>query len=99
MIQEIDGWAECIYLDMKGAFDKVPQRLLWKLEYVGGWEETVENEAISWQTQSKAGGLVQENKGSPFFSGVFSWKTTYKKINLVNSYRPAHLPINAQKMQ
>ena len=32
----------------------------------------VENKAISWQTQSKAGGLVKENNGSPFVSGVFS---------------------------
>ena len=36
-IQERDGWVDCIYLDLKKAFDKVPhQRLMWKLRNVGG---------------------------------------------------------------
>ncbi len=34
-IQEREGWADCIYFDLKKAFDKVPhERLLWKLENV-----------------------------------------------------------------
>ena len=37
VIQERDGWVDCIYLDLKKAFDKVPHgRLLWKLETKGG---------------------------------------------------------------
>ena len=37
IIQERDGWADCIYLDLKKAFDKVPhKRLLWKLKNKGG---------------------------------------------------------------
>ena len=37
IIQERDGWADCIYLDLKKAFDKVPhKRLVWKLRKEGG---------------------------------------------------------------
>ena len=37
MTQERHGWVDCIYLDLKKAFDKVPhRRLIWKLEEMGG---------------------------------------------------------------
>ena len=37
VVQERDGWVDCIYLDLKKAFDKVPhERLLWKLKNIGG---------------------------------------------------------------
>ena len=37
MIQERDGWVDCVYLDLKKAFDKVPHnRLIWKLQEKGG---------------------------------------------------------------
>ncbi len=43
--QEKDRWVDCVYLDLKKeAFDKVPQnRLLWKLENVGGLNGKIKN--------------------------------------------------------
>ena len=44
-VQERDGWVDCIYLDLKKAFDKVPHaRLLWKLEHKGG----LTGQALKW---------------------------------------------------
>ena len=37
ILQERDGWVDCIYLDIKKAFDRVPHgRLVWKLRNFGG---------------------------------------------------------------
>ncbi len=45
IVQERDGWVDCIYLDMKKAFDTVPhKRLLWKMKNIGG----VEGKLLKW---------------------------------------------------
>ncbi len=37
IMQERNGWTDCVYLDLKKAFDKVAHRkLLWKLKH-NGW--------------------------------------------------------------
>ena len=52
IVQERDGWADCIYLDLKKAFDKVPhKRLLWKLESLGG----LKGKILAWMTDFLVG--------------------------------------------
>ena len=42
--QKRDGWVDCIDLDIKMAFDKIPQRrLLCKLKHIGGLKGTLKN--------------------------------------------------------
>ena len=37
IVDQKGGWADCIYLDLKKAFDKVShKRLIWKMENCGG---------------------------------------------------------------
>lgn len=45
ILQERDGWVDCVYLDIKKAFDRVPhERLMWKLENYGG----VKGKTLEW---------------------------------------------------
>ena len=40
IVQERDGWADCVFLNLKKAFDKVPHlKLMRKLETIGGIKE------------------------------------------------------------
>lgn len=66
IIQERDGWADCVYLDLKKAFDKVPHgRLLKKLEKIGG----IQGSILKWMEDFLVGRemrVVIRDKKSPW---------------------------------
>ena len=72
-VQEREGWADGVYLDLKKAFDKVPhKRLLWKIKNYGG----VRGRLLDWMKNYLRGRemrTVIRNEGSPWLevtSGV-----------------------------
>ncbi len=63
IIQEREGWADCIYMDLKKAFDKVPhERLLWKLENVGGLKRVMRNWIKDYLSGKEMRTVVKEGK-------------------------------------
>ena len=73
-VQERDGWADCIYLDLEKAFDKVPHnRLMWKLENIGGlkgnllnWmKDFLENREMRTVIKGKMSGWRKVTSGVP----------------------------------
>ena len=73
-VQERDGWVDCIYLDLKKAFDKVPhKRLLWKLETIGGlkggmlkwFEDFLKNRQMRTLVKGKKSAWKQVTSGVP----------------------------------
>lgn len=52
ILQEREGWVDCVYLDIKKAFDRVPHsRLRWKLKKFGG----VQGSLLSWMEDYLSG--------------------------------------------
>ena len=52
VVQEREGWADCVYLDLRKAFDKVPhKRLLWKLKTFGG----IHGKLLKWMKEYLTG--------------------------------------------
>ncbi|XP_076064369.1 dynein axonemal assembly factor 5 [Oratosquilla oratoria] len=57
IIQERDGWADCTFLDLQKAFDKVPhKKLIRKIEIIGGIQDCIEPH-LSWHAGNTAGAL------------------------------------------
>ena len=68
-VQERDGWADCVYLDLKKAFDKVPhKRLIWKLENIGG----VKGKLLKWMED-----FLKDREMRTVIKGQ---KSTWKKV-------------------
>ncbi len=62
IIQEREGWADCIYLDLKKAFDKVPhKRLIWKQRCVGGLRGAMLDWATDFLSRSKMRTKIRSN--------------------------------------
>ncbi|XP_069162251.1 splicing regulatory glutamine/lysine-rich protein 1-like [Procambarus clarkii] len=60
--QERDGWVDCIYLDLKKAFDRVPpKKLIWKRENIGG--VTVEDLGSRRLQRERREGLNKRSRG------------------------------------
>ena len=61
--QEREGWVDCVYLDLKKAFDKVPhERLLWKLENIGGLHGKIKEWMESYLKGREMRTLVRDEK-------------------------------------
>ena len=68
ILQEREGWVDCIYLDIKKAFDRVPHhRLIWKIKKYG----RVRGKMLEWMTD-----YLMERKMRTVIRGTYSnWKS------------------------
>ncbi len=65
IIQEREGWADCIYLDLKKAFDKVPhRRLIWKLRCVGSLRGAMLDWATDFLSRREMRTKIRSNRSS-----------------------------------
>ncbi len=64
-IQERDCCADCIYLDLKKAFDKVPhKRMIWKLHHVGGLGGPILDWFVDFLTKREMRTVIRNNKST-----------------------------------
>ena len=60
ILQRRDGWVDCVYLDLKKAFDKVPHnRLMWKLRNIGGIKGKLEEWMRNYLTEREMRTVVK----------------------------------------
>ncbi len=65
IIPERDGWADCIYLDLKKAFDKIQnKRLIWKLHHVGGLGGPILDWFVDFLTKREMRTVIRNNKSN-----------------------------------
>ena len=63
VLQERNGWVDCVYLDLKKAFDKVPHnRLMWKLRNIGGISGSLEEWMKNYLTDREMRTVVKGTK-------------------------------------